>query len=752
VEREADAQTSDGPTPDGDALVVGLVLGGTLAIVAATLGWAHHIGSGGETILAGLGALLEGAVALGGVLLHSGGAVLAVVRAPLLLAALVWQLIQLRRGETDPVGRRLLGAFVLAGVAHSYLLDGQLGVGFASLAVALVSLVVARGDTLASTADLGVGRTTVAFLLTIALYSILCSFRLDVFPAVYADETAYHEAARMHLGQIERGGSPFWDWKGYTFERFQAQLVPLWLQSAALAGLGPGLLSIRLASFAILAAAFVLGALLVRRRLGDRVACWMLALACVSPMGVSYGRTGFYLAASILHSVATLAAVARFVERGDRRSAGWLGALLGGALYFYQISWFVPLLAGFAVVACAFGRPRSTRWLAPRPLFVTGLAAAFVLAPAPFVFREGLADIAGQTFDHRSTLRSGHAELLRPRVVVRARQEVGMRGFAEIQARLAAHRAKARVVVHEGGVTTLRISGPRDRLDLALAELPGGPWRVLSDTVGSFTAPNYVVRMFARLFYSPGPELGAWIPVPLLNPLVAPLVLLGFASAWRRRAEPLVRVIVVWVVGGALIPAAVAGDAARRAVLILPFVYALAAFPLVELSVWCRSAGVLRRRAGAACAVLFMLVVAATSGYQYFSPIHARWDGAAEPGVHPSILELVKVIKAAPESVPILLRTSRPGLLGHLEGIEGWPSARARDRILLRRGVRRRSALVRESCAQAKPFVWISEDSEEQRALFTGLGARFETRSEPHGPYWLVHVDAAKPGGCPGPD
>jgi hypothetical protein len=410
------------------------------------------------------------------------------------------------------------------------------------------------------------------------------------------------------------------------------------------------------------------------------------------------------------------------------------------------------LLAGFAVAACAIGKSPPTRRLAPGPLLFVGLVAALVLAPAPFVLRDGLADIAGQTFDHRSTLRSGHAELLRPLVVVRSREEIGLRGLADIRARLAPHRAKARVVVHEGGVTTLRISGPRDRLDLALAGLPGGPWRILSDTVGAFTAPNYVVRMLARLFYSPGPELGAWIPVPLLNPLVAPLVLLGFASAWRRRAEPLVRVIVVWVIGGALIPAAVGGDAARRVVLILPFVYVLAAFPLVELSAWCRSAGAIRRRTGAAAAALFLVGVGATSGYQYFRPIHARWDGAAGHRVHASLLELVKTIKAVPESVPILLRTREPGLLGYLEAVEGWPPSRGRDRISMRMGARNASLLMSQSCAQATPFVWISDDSGEQRALFTGLGARFETRAEARGPYWLVHVDAAKPGGCPGPD
>jgi hypothetical protein len=316
---------------------------------------------------------------------------------------------------------------------------------------------------------------------------------------------------------------------------------------------------------------------------------------------------------------------------------------------------------------------------------------------------------------------------------------------------LARHRAKARVLVHEGGVTTLRVSGPRERLAGALAELPGGPWRVLTDTVAAFTAPNYVARMFARLFYAPGSELGAWIPVPLLNPLVAPLVLLGFASAWRRRAEPLVRAIVVWVVAGAVLPAALSGDAARRAALILPFVYALAALPLVELSEWCRSAGKFRRRAGAAAAVLLWMGVGATGGHQYFRPVHARWDDAAGHSAPASILELVKAIKAVPESVPIRLRTTEPGVLGHLERIEGWSPARGRERISLRLGARSRSGLVVRSCAETTPFVWISEDREEERALFEAFGEHFETRSEVRGPYWLVHVEGVKPGSCAGP-
>jgi len=559
----------------------------------------------------------------------------------------------------------------------------------------------------------------------------------------------------MFLGQIEPGGSPFWDWKDYTFARFQAQAAPLLLHSVAVAGLSPGLLSIRLASVATVGAALVLAALVIRRRLGARVAWWMLALAAVSPFGLGYARTGFYVAASILHSVVAFAALLRFVERGDRASAALLGIVLGGSLYFYQLSWFVPVLAGLAWLACAIGRPGGLRAALPRPLLFAGVAAALVLAPAPLLLREGLADVASQTFDHRSSLRAGHAELLRPLAVVRAREEIGLPGFADVQARLAPLRAKARVLVHEGGVTTLRVSAPRDRLEGALAALPGGPWRVLTDTVAPFTAPHYVARMIARLLYSPGSELGAWIPNPLLNPLVAPLVLLGFATAWRRRAEPVVRALSVWVVGGALIPAAVGGDAARRGALILPLVHALAAFPLVEVGAWCRASGPWSRRVGAFAAALYLALVVCVGSHQYFRTVQVRWQDTSGPllraAATPSILELVKAIKAVPDGVPIQLLTIEPGLFGHLEAIEAWPKSRVRDRITPRIGVGDPRRLVAHSCEEPPPFVWIAENSEEQRALLAALDARFETRSEVRGPYRLVRVDARREGACPEP-
>ena len=84
VEREVDA-----PTPDADARFARRVVAGTVGVVCIAVLWAHRVGAGGDTILGGLGPVIEGAIAIGRGVLLAGGGVLAGVRAPLLVAALV---------------------------------------------------------------------------------------------------------------------------------------------------------------------------------------------------------------------------------------------------------------------------------------------------------------------------------------------------------------------------------------------------------------------------------------------------------------------------------------------------------------------------------------------------------------------------------------------------------------------------------------------------------------------------------------
>ena len=64
--------------------------------------------------------------------------------------------------------------------------------------------------------------------------------------------------------------------------------------------------------------------------------------------------------------------------------------------------------------------------------------------------------------------------------------------------------------------------------------------------------------------------------------MLAPLVLLGFAEGVRRRREPGVRLLLVWTLVGALAPVLLIGPDTRRGLLGLPWLYGLAALPLVS--------------------------------------------------------------------------------------------------------------------------------------------------------------------------
>jgi hypothetical protein len=714
--------------------------------IAATL-HAATSGSAGRTILGELTLPIERVIAAGAALYHAAGGWLFAVRHPAALLGVLAAVAVLRRPAEARGAQALLVALLLAGVAQVFLLAGAVWIGLALYAGA-VSVALATspppGPAASRAADLPLA------LALLALFGVVCLYRLDVHPNLYVDEMAYLRAARMFAGQVEIGrilGSG--TFSVYVYDQFLAQTVPLVLQAAAVSLLPSDAISTRLLSVLAVAAALGIAAIALRPPLGGRVAVGMLALAATAPLLVVYSRAGHYISISVLHSAIAFAALLSLWRRWNVPAAAVVGIVLGSSLYQYQLSWFVPVFAGlgFALSPELWRRPGVVKVVA-----TVAISAGAVALPGLAKLESGFGAVGAQTFDRAvwNVPESGDPETIHERftgVVAIAPAGLAAADFEAVVAEISGRELSARPEQTVHGEAVIWIGGERPGVERMAGELRSAGWALLDFDWISKDPRVRLGRMLSQLFYESSWESsGRWVAAPLLNPILAPLLVVGLALAWRRRSEPALRLALVWVVGGALLPALAGGPAPRRTSLMLPFAYALMALPLVELG-----AALGRRRFGrpaaAGLAALLFAAVSCTGSFLYFR----QWEHqAGQLGGGGGLLDFVKVLKARPVDEVVLMPTLYAGLDSYLDAGDAspyWPERIARP-------LRKRPARIalRMSCEQPPPFSWMVQDRAEQRAALAAVAEHFEVEADVDSGVRVLRVTGVRDAICRRPD
>ena len=689
-------------------------------ILAAAAAVATHRPPGAGAILGTASAAFDGLVALGAAL-GALGRHLDVVRPVLGLAALCF--LVAARGA----GGWLAAALCLAAAAQSYLLDQRPGVGTLLYALAAVA-VVRRPPRPAPSPGLHPAVELPATVVLLAVFVFGCLYALDLRPDLGWDEFGFATAARMQLGDIPAGRVLI-----YRLARFQGEPVPLALHILAFAGLDAGIVSVRLVSLGAATVALALAALAVRGRLGAPAALCALGLAAFTPLQLAYGRLAEYVIVSVPHAALTFAVLLRLHDRPRWTTAAVLGVLLGSSLYFYQASWFVPfLVAGTLMVWPQWWRVRHAPALAALAL---GTALVTVV-PGFTLLRHELAAVAEQSFDRAVWLERPLAGGDHALVVLLPPDRAAEAGLESVIATLADRGVTATVAPLQDH-RALVLGGPRDRVRAVRDELRS--WSQLRQmNLERWTAWDNLVDVLRRLFCQPSLDL-TLIDVPILNPVVAPLLVLGLAEAARRWRVPAARALAVWAVGGAVLPSMIAGVFPRRMVLMLPFAYVLAALPVVELA---GVAGVRlgwSRIAAVGGAAVLVVAVASTNAALYFR--HWDWAGA-QGGV--SKLGLLRLLETLPPEEVVLLPQLFPSVTG--EGVADYwrvlyPHRPPRRLVVMPDDTADEHEVRRLSCAQPPPFTWIvaAAPAKSAAAVRAGLGA-FRHGTEMRGPFAIVRV------------
>jgi hypothetical protein len=721
-----------------------------LVLAGAALWHVDRAGRQGRDPLTALAPVADAVLALSAALYTSAATTAAAVRAPaaaLVLAALA--LLWLRKGPPSATAR-LLGGLGLGWIAQSLLADGHTALPVALYAAACLLYLARRSPPDATSLPPLPARFELpAYALCIAVFLVLALHRLDLHPRLYFDEIAYALAARMELGDLPPGPvriPPVTVWMGpiYSFERFHAQTVPFLLHAAAFRFLTPGVLAPRLLAVALSVGALLVSACAVRRHLGPRVALGMTAFACTSPLFVAYARPGFYLAATVLHGAISVGVLLRVVTRGDARSALGFGVLCGSALYFYQLSWFVPVLGALVLlVARPPGSPRRLLGLAA----LTTAAAAATCLPAALWLRTGMEAVGDQTLGRGSGLfRSQSA------VSLSHPERQPLVDMLALQAELAQDglglRPRCPATI---GATDALLTGPRDGLAPALRRLEAEGWSAHGRVGYRPEILRRVSGSLGQLFSQPGCEsAGRAVAEPALTHLLAPLILLGLLEAWRRRRDPTTRVLAVWVLGAMLIPAWMGGPLPRRLLLMLPFVYALATLPLI--AVLHASAVGSRARAPAVAGIALLLLASGVVGiHGYFG----RWyvepdspDPARPLDLRGSFLDLSKVLKTVPRDMTIAMPRLFSGDRQLLRTFDGETPQREGGRLAVRFEAKTAQGLRDASCALEPPFVWAAPDDPQTRRHFAALHRDFRLAQGHRGPFLFVSVLERRPGAC----
>ena len=778
------------------------VLIAAAAILVVSLLHADRAGRSGDVVLSALAPAIETLLAGGGELSRRGAELVAWLRLPALaliaagLAAGLALRYRRRREIGNPTAQRV-AALGLGCIAQSYLLEGSLGIG-AALYAAAGGVYLWSGQSSSepshteATAEPASRGELVGFLAIFALFVTACLYGLDVFPELYLDEIAFTNAARMHLGEIEPGWilPPPWH-EVYTLERFQAQAIPFNLQAAAVSVFSPGVLPLRLVSVVAGCLGLVVAYLSLRPRLGRAAALWTVGLCCASPLYLAYSRAGLMIGVSMLQGVLTFAALLRLWDRWDRTSAVVLGVLLGSSLYSYQLSWFIPVLTlAAALAAPELWRRRGAVEIAA----VTAAVAAAIAAPGWLLMHSGFRAVSEQTFDRAVWQRVGNSETAETALAVAitapisnaehlpsftspgvsARYLPGSKGstsqslFRNLQeirdhyAEFEAHPEQVLVtpLSSEAGHTLLRLFGNRHGVEAALDELRGDRWDVLFDSTTPTTPMKNLSGMLAQLFALRDWESdGRLVDGPLLNPVLAPLLVLGLLAALRRRREPLMRMLCVWVLAGALLPAVIGGVVPRRSVLMLPLAYALVSLAMLEIAAGVLPRGLRRRRwVSVLASAVFLVAAAGVGSGLYFD----RWDIRLEPwpppttaaawGISPdrrSRLRLTKTLKSLPRDEVILMPRLFDRFMPYLEAVEEEPAPAARKHILEHPGADTPEQIHRISCRQPTPFTWVGFDTSQHRTLFRTIEEDFVHRAGINGAYRLLRIASPKPGRCP---
>jgi hypothetical protein len=434
------------------------------------------------------------------------------------------------------------------------------------------------------------------------------------------------------------------------------------------------------------------------------------------------------------------------VRRWDLPAAVVVGVLLGSSLYQYQLSWFVPVFAAAMFLASPdlWRRPGAVKVVA-----AVAIAGTVSVLPGLIWLDTGLDAVNAQTFDRAVWNLPEAGAPTSPHeiwaaVLVTAPESLDDAGLEAVVTRVESRGLTLTLERTIQGERVFWVGGARPQVEAVAEEIRRDAWRVLDF---DWVTKNPFVRferMLAQLFYVASWESsGRWIGGPLFNPLLAPLLVTGLVLAWRRRREPALRLLILWVVGGALLPAVVGGPAPRRTSLMLPFVYALMALPVLEIG-----AGLRRRRPGgrslaAAFAVAFFAAVACTGSFLYFR----EWDHQMGlPGGGGAILDFVKVLKTRPVDEVVLMPATYRGLDNYLDAGEAsrpWPERVSRP---LRKQPER---VVRAmSCERPPPFTWMAQDLPENRAALAFVEAHFAVESEVASGIRVLRAAAARDDVC----
>ena len=414
-----------------------------------------------------------------------------------------------------------------------------------------------------------------------------------------------------------------------------------------------------------------------------------------------------------------------------------LGLLLGASLYCYQLSWFVPLLA---VASAASLEEVWKRAGALRLAVITAAAATVVALPGLFMV-EGLRAVTDQTFD-RAVWNRIDPGAERAALVVLPR-DVDAAGVASAIALLGERRVVATTERSSAQRQILTVSASAAALDAGAALAADRGWDLVRDPWQEDSAAGRLAAAIAQLFTGPVAEsAGRWIDAPLLNPLLAPLAVLGLVEAFRRRREPFARVLLVWVTLAALLPAVLGGVVPRRTVLALPLVYAAMALPLLAIGAALAARKGAAARFGWAGAVVLWLGVAATGCHSYFE----RWDQRiGVPSHDRGVLAFLELVDSLPPDEVILFPSFYSQNQQALLRERGNPDAP----VFILAATAVSAADVRAaSCRQATPFSWLTLDEPAHTARFAALGDDFLYRKEIRGGFALYRVSLRIVGGC----
>jgi hypothetical protein len=732
------------------ALRFGAILAAIAALsLAAATAYATRVGAAGQTILGECAIPIEAVIGAGTALYRGAGVFTGVVRLAALAASALWIVQLLRR----PVERRgaqpLLAALCLGWIAQSCLHDGYVLGGIALYAGVAATAALARRPQ-AAAEPLPVGLEMAAIVVLLLVFTGICLYRIDVHPNLYVDEMAYLRVARIFSGQVEFGTIlGLGRYEMYVYDQFLAQTIPLLLQAAAVSLLPSDVITTRLLSVVAVAAALLVAVLVLRRPLGPRVTLWMLALCACAPLAVAYSRTGHYISISILHAVLCFASVLWLLRRWDVPSALVTGVALGCSLYQYQLSWFVPVFAVAVILTSpeAWRRPGAIKIIA-----TVAIAGAASMLPGFVWLDTGLAAVNAQTFDRRAIWQAAGVEdpeSIQERVklvLAVAPDSLDEAGLEAFVARAEGQGLSAKVERSIQGETVVWVGGDRAQVENVEAAARRGAWLAFDF---DWTANSPVARfrrMLAQLFYASDWESARrWIRGPLLNPLLSPLLVVGFVIAWRRRREPAVRVLLIWAVGGALLPAVVGGTAPRRTALMIPFAYGLMAFPVVEIGAELRRSRTWGRAVAAGVSIVLFGVVVCTSSHLYFRGWEHQKGIAGGGGM---ILDLVRLFKQRPLDEAVLMPKMFRELDLYLDAGDAsrdWP-----ERVIRRLNPQKNPApvVLAMSCARPPPFTWMARDIPDHRAALAVVEKHFSVESDSVSGFRVLHVVAARDDIC----